>query len=266
MGDMKSDMGGAANVVGLMAAVAPRSSPTSRCTASSARPRTCPTATPTAPATCSARSTARRSRSSTPTPRAAWSSPTRSPTRARSSPIYIIDNATLTGACVVALGNSCSGFYATPRRARRSASTTAAKAAGEQCWRMPLLEDLARPAQERHRRPQAHRRPLRRLDHRRAVPARVRRRRRRGSTATSRARSLADSATASTPRAAPATACSRSCASSSAGPRSANPAARPPCAHGAASSQEVTGPKGPKAPRPNSFWFSEAAVSAAKSV
>ena len=88
------------------------SSRTSRCTASSPRPRTCPTAAPIAPATCGARSTARASRSSTPTPKAASSSPTRSRTRATLEPTLLVDNATLTGACVVALGNSCSGWYA----------------------------------------------------------------------------------------------------------------------------------------------------------
>ena len=57
-------------------------------------------------------------------------------------PDVLIDNATLTGACVVALGKTCSGFYATTERARRRSSRSAAKDAGEQFWRMPLLEDL----------------------------------------------------------------------------------------------------------------------------
>jgi leucyl aminopeptidase len=56
-------------------------------------------------------------------------------------PDVIIDNATLTGACVVALGQTCSGFY-TGSDALAEAFAGAAKEAGEQFWRLPLLEDL----------------------------------------------------------------------------------------------------------------------------
>jgi leucyl aminopeptidase len=56
-------------------------------------------------------------------------------------PDLIVDNATLTGACVVALGNGCSGWYAN-NEATAEEFTAAAKASGEQMWRMPLLEDL----------------------------------------------------------------------------------------------------------------------------
>lgn len=56
-------------------------------------------------------------------------------------PDLIIDNATLTGACIIALGPNCSGFYATEDALAESFST-AAREAGEQFWRMPLLEDL----------------------------------------------------------------------------------------------------------------------------
>lgn len=56
-------------------------------------------------------------------------------------PDVIIDNATLTGACVIALGQTCSGFYATSDALAESFAS-AAKQAGEQFWRMPLLEDL----------------------------------------------------------------------------------------------------------------------------
>jgi leucyl aminopeptidase len=55
-------------------------------------------------------------------------------------PDIMIDNATLTGACVVALGTTCSAFYATNEdTANRFAG--AVKAAGEQMWRMPLIEE-----------------------------------------------------------------------------------------------------------------------------
>jgi leucyl aminopeptidase len=57
------------------------------------------------------------------------------------SPDLIVDNATLTGACVVALGNTCSGWYASEEGAAREFSR-ALDDAGEQMWRMPLLEDL----------------------------------------------------------------------------------------------------------------------------
>ncbi len=56
-------------------------------------------------------------------------------------PDYLIDNATLTGACLVALGASCTGFYATNDTIGDQFSK-AAGLAGETMWRMPLLEDL----------------------------------------------------------------------------------------------------------------------------
>jgi leucyl aminopeptidase len=57
------------------------------------------------------------------------------------SPDLLVDNATLTGACVVALGTGCSGWYASDEEAVREFSA-ALKQSGEQMWRMPLLEDL----------------------------------------------------------------------------------------------------------------------------
>jgi leucyl aminopeptidase len=56
-------------------------------------------------------------------------------------PDVLIDNATLTGACVVALGKNCSGYYATTDRLG-SQFANAARDAGEQFWRLPLLDDL----------------------------------------------------------------------------------------------------------------------------
>lgn len=56
-------------------------------------------------------------------------------------PDLLLDVATLTGACVVALGKTCSAYFtADPKIAKRFQA--AAEAAGEQFWRMPLLEDL----------------------------------------------------------------------------------------------------------------------------
>jgi leucyl aminopeptidase len=56
-------------------------------------------------------------------------------------PDLLVDNATLTGACVVALGTTCSAYYASTESANGDFSA-ALKASGEQMWRMPLLEDL----------------------------------------------------------------------------------------------------------------------------
>jgi leucyl aminopeptidase len=57
------------------------------------------------------------------------------------NPDFILDNATLTGACVVALGPTVSGFYAN-RDELADRFGKAAKAAGEAMWHMPLVEDL----------------------------------------------------------------------------------------------------------------------------
>jgi leucyl aminopeptidase len=59
----------------------------------------------------------------------------------RLKPDVIIDAATLTGAALVALGKTCSAFYATDDELARSLEL-AARTAGEQFWRMPLLEEL----------------------------------------------------------------------------------------------------------------------------
>ena len=56
-------------------------------------------------------------------------------------PDLLVDNATLTGACVVALGNSCSGWYAS-NEAAADEFQGSVKNSGEQMWRLPLLEDL----------------------------------------------------------------------------------------------------------------------------
>lgn len=57
------------------------------------------------------------------------------------TPDLIVDNATLTGACVVALGSTCSGWYAN-REDAAAEFAAALKQSGETMWRMPLLEDL----------------------------------------------------------------------------------------------------------------------------
>ncbi|MCC6554950.1 MAG: leucyl aminopeptidase [Polyangiaceae bacterium] len=56
-------------------------------------------------------------------------------------PDLLLDNATLTGACVVALGPTVSGFF-TNRDEIAERMRAAAKASGEAMWHMPLVEDL----------------------------------------------------------------------------------------------------------------------------
>ncbi len=56
-------------------------------------------------------------------------------------PDLIVDNATLTGACVVALGPTVSGFFSN-RDEVADQFKRAAKSAGEAMWHMPLVEDL----------------------------------------------------------------------------------------------------------------------------
>jgi leucyl aminopeptidase len=60
---------------------------------------------------------------------------------ARLEPDLIVDAATLTGACVVALGKTCTGYYATSDDLAAQLQAAAVEA-GERVWRMPLLEDL----------------------------------------------------------------------------------------------------------------------------
>jgi leucyl aminopeptidase len=56
-------------------------------------------------------------------------------------PDFLVDNATLTGACVVALGTTASGWYASNAEAGATFGK-AVEGSGEQMWRMPLLEEL----------------------------------------------------------------------------------------------------------------------------
>jgi leucyl aminopeptidase len=57
------------------------------------------------------------------------------------NPDLLVDNATLTGACVVALGNTCSGYYASNDESAE-AFAAALKISNESMWRLPLLDDL----------------------------------------------------------------------------------------------------------------------------
>ena len=57
------------------------------------------------------------------------------------APDYIIDHATLTGACMVALGTYRAGLFSNDG-ALRKAYQKAAEQSGEHCWYMPLDEEL----------------------------------------------------------------------------------------------------------------------------
>lgn len=57
------------------------------------------------------------------------------------APDLMVDNATLTGACMVALGTLTSGFYATSDEVAETVKSAAAEA-GESMWHMPLLDEL----------------------------------------------------------------------------------------------------------------------------
>ena len=117
------------------------SSRTSRCTASSPPRRTCPTATRIAPATCGG-SLDGKSVEIINTDAEGRLILADALAYARAlEPDLLVDNATLTGACVVALGNSCSGWYASNEDDGRGVPGRR-QGSGEQMWRLPLLEDL----------------------------------------------------------------------------------------------------------------------------
>ena len=59
----------------------------------------------------------------------------------RLRPELIVDAATLTGACLVALGKSCSGYFTADDKLAAQLAA-AAREAGEEFWRLPLLDEL----------------------------------------------------------------------------------------------------------------------------
>jgi leucyl aminopeptidase len=60
---------------------------------------------------------------------------------AKLEPDVLIDHATLTGACMIALGSATAGLYSNDD-ALAADYVRAAKGAGESVWHMPLIEDL----------------------------------------------------------------------------------------------------------------------------
>src|SRR5512140_1677167 len=59
---------------------------------------------------------------------------------ARYSPEAVIDLATLTGGCVVALGNECAGLFSNDRDLARRI-IAAGEETGDRCWELPLWDD-----------------------------------------------------------------------------------------------------------------------------
>ena len=81
----------------------------------------------------------------------------------------IIDLATLTGACGVALGEHAAGFWSSDEAFGR-AVLAAAEKAGERLWPMPLYSGIRRPDQKRRGADQKQRRPAGRRLHRGGFP------------------------------------------------------------------------------------------------
>ena len=93
--------------------------------------------------------------------------------RTKIQPDEMFDFATLTGACMVALGPYTAGVMSDHEALVRGWLATAERT-GEDMWRLPLTVAPARAAEEPDRRHAQHRRSLRRRDHRRPVPEDVR--------------------------------------------------------------------------------------------
>ena len=92
----------------------------------------------------------------------------------RFKPKFMIDLATLTGAIIVALGQEYAGLFSNDDKLVERL-TKAGEATGERVWRMPLGPAYDKMIEFEVRRHEEHRRPLGRLDHRRAIPAALRR-------------------------------------------------------------------------------------------
>ena len=87
----------------------------------------------------------------------------------RFKPAAVIDIATLTGACVIALGHVNSGLFSTDDELATEI-LAASKASGDAAWRMPVEEEYQESAQVELRRHGQHRRPAGRQHHRGLLP------------------------------------------------------------------------------------------------
>ena len=118
-------------------------------------------------------------------------------------PDALLDFATLTGACIVALGPHTAGVMSN-NDALATAWLDAAKAAGEEMWRLPLPDRLREQLKSDVADMKNTGRALGRRAHRRAVPARVRRRDPLGSRRSGRPVHRRQGRRAKSPRVAPA--------------------------------------------------------------
>ena len=92
----------------------------------------------------------------------------------RFKPKFMVDLATLTGAIIVALGQEYAGLFSNDDELAERLSK-AGEATGEQRLAHAARARIRQDDRFEIRRHEEHRRPLRRLDHRRAVPAALRR-------------------------------------------------------------------------------------------
>ena len=125
----------------------------------------------------------------------------------RFKPKFMIDLATLTGAIIVALGQEYAGLFSNDDKLVRAPDRRRGSETGERVWRMPLGPEYDKMIDLEIRRHEEHRRPLRRLDHRRAVHRSASSTRRRGRISTSPAPAWARRRPTSTRAGAPAGAC-----------------------------------------------------------
>ena len=126
---------------------------------------------PSSRATSSPACRARRSRSSTPTPKGRLILCDALTYAERFKPAVVVDVATLTGACVIALGHHHSGLFTRRRRASPRRCSAASQAALDPCWRMPLDEEYDEALKSNFADMAQRRRPRRRRDHGGDVPA-----------------------------------------------------------------------------------------------
>ena len=129
---------------------------------------------------------------------------------AAAKPDVLIDLATLTAAVRTALGNRYAAIMGTDA-ALVQALIDAGRECGENLWELPLVAEYRARHRQHRRRHQEHRRRQRRHDHRRAVPARVRRQRAVGAHRLLQHRHDRQTVRRATRAAPPASACARCC-------------------------------------------------------
>ena len=94
---------------------------------------------------------------------------------AAAKPDVLIDLATLTAAVRTALGTRYAAVMGTDADTGAAAHRAPPSECGEHLWELPLVRRVSSDIDSTHRRHQEHRRRRRGNDHRRTVPARVRR-------------------------------------------------------------------------------------------